>query len=457
LTRCLYHTKPTDAWATDIVPRLPADLDVQARALGAYQRRRAFATPSDLLRGLLQYALADRSLAQLGIWGVLSDLAELAPASWLERLQLAKPWLRWLLARLLAAPVRPRWLSQRVRGRVLLVDATTLGLAQGPADAWRLHLAYDLLAGCLDQLHLTDRHGAERLHHYQLQPGDLVVADGGYGRVADLAYAQSRGAAVALRIHLPSFPLQQANGQPFDLRARLARLGPSQTTLSASAYVVHDGQRIAVRVIAGRLPREQQGAALRRFGERARRKGRTPTAERLLLATWLVVVTTLDATSWPAAQVVALYRLRWQVELRIKRLKQLVTGNRLRSRTPANGEALLWAQLVGWALHEPIAQELRAPLTARPSSAAAPPAVPSELSGWQLSVLVLDSLRQAVAGHWDAARVQSCLPRLRRYLVQRQRRDRPQQESAALAWLGGLTPPDWLPTSRHALVASGFS
>lgn len=454
-----YDTKSATAWDTDILPRLPADLETQAAALGAYRRHRAFPTAATLLRGLLQYALADRSLAQLGCWGVLTDVADLAPSSWWERLRAATPWLRWLVGRLLAAPVRPRWLTQRVRGRVLLVDATTLGLAQGPADAWRLHLAYDLLAGQLAHLHLTTRHGAERLQHHPLLPGDLVVADGGYGRVADLADAHRRQAFAALRIHLPSFPLQQADGRPLDLRTHLARLGPTQTTLSVTASVVHDGERIPVRVIAARLPPEQQGAALRRFGERARRKGRTPTPERMLLATWLVVVTTLPAATWPPARVVALYRLRWQVETRIKRLKQLVTGSRLRSQTAASGEALLWAQLVGWALHEPIAQELRAPLTARPAAAQepAPEPIPFDLSGWQVSAVVLDTLRQAVRGSWDAARVQACLPRLRRFLGHRRRRDRVFQETAAVAWLSGLAPPPDQHGAKAASGQSGFS
>jgi len=97
----------------------------------------------------------------------------------------------------------------------------------------------------------------------------------------------------------------------------------------------------------------------------------------------------------------------------------------------ARGRTRRKAQKAGrtlWALHENTTTLLRSLL-----SASTPPEM-TVLSSWLLSGLGLDTLRQQVQGSWSKARLQACLPRLRRFLCSRPRR-RVHQETTRRAWL----------------------
>jgi hypothetical protein len=410
-----------------IVKLLPADLEESARTEQALRRRREVRSATDLLRLVFAYVLCDWPLRLVGAWAMLMGLGSLSDVAVLKRLRSARRWLGKLLLTCLLgqSPASPL-----PRGRLRLVDATSIRRPGSSGTDWRVHLSLDLQQLRLDAVELTDVHGGETLARFSFQSGEILVADRGYARRPGMASALATGSSMVVRIGW-RMPLHDEAGQAVALLPWL-RTVPLTGPLRRTVFLKTSSGFYPLRLIACRLPQQAVEAARRRTRRGSTRKGRTPRRETLEAAAFFMVVTNLPEETWPVQDVLELYRIRWQVELAIKRLKSIWHLDHLRAKDRDLAQTYLLGKLLGALLGDRLTSKARACLPAWFGDLLRP------VSLWRLQRVWFEGIRRAVAGWIPLEVMLKDLPRLQRYLRDSPRRKRRQQLAGVLAWFQAL-------------------
>lgn len=348
-----------DHWP-EVSARFPAgfDLEATARLRGAFTRAREIKNAETLLRLALAYGGLGMSLRETCAWAEAGGIVSMSDPSLLDRLCKAAPWLGDIVAALIAEQTKApagRWCGYRLRA----LDGTSICQPGADRTTWRLHVGYDLATGQVDQLELTDVHGAENLQRLTYRPGDIVLADRCYARPRDLRPVMDAGADFIVRTGWNSLRLLQADGEPFDLFAALAAQAEQEGEVQVR---VHEGIMAAtpliLRLVIRRKDPEQAEAERKRLLKDAKKRGKQPDPRSLEAAKYILLLTTLPADTFPPSDILALYRFRWQIELAFKRFKSLAGLDMLPAKKPALARAWIYARLIVAIIAEQIAGQV---------------------------------------------------------------------------------------------------
>lgn len=351
-----------DHWS-EVRSRFPADFDLEAtaRARGAFTRAREVKNAETLLRLALAYGGCGMSLRETCAWAEVSEIASLSDPSLLERLGKAAPWLGDIVGALIAEQAKVpagRWAGYRLRA----LDGTSICQPGANRTTWRLHVGYDLATGQVDQLELTDVHGAENLQRLSYAPGDIVLGDRYYAKPRDLRPVIEAGADFIVRTGWNSLRLLQPDGEPFDLFAALAaqaeQEGEVQVRIHEGATGIAPPAPLILRLVIRRKDPEQAQAEHKRLLKDAKKRGKQPDPRSLEAASYILLLTSLPADVFAAADVLALYRFRWQIELAFKRMKSLAGLAGLPAKKPELARAWIYARLIVVLLAEQIAGQV---------------------------------------------------------------------------------------------------
>jgi Transposase DDE domain len=361
---------PFEDWMGRILDLLgDFDLEAAARSTKALVRRRGVKSVRALLHLALARGPGGLSLRETAAWAHLAGVAELNDGSLNDRLHQSCDFLKAIVEAMLRArnaEAPARWSGRSVR----FADGTCISKPGGKSGAsstdWRIHAVYDLGMGGFSHLEITDAHGGEAIDRGAPAEGEIRIADRGFANAKALrrfVEAGKKGLGrvppdFIVRLRWNACKLADRDGKAFDLIERLRSLPPDCQIDQVGVNILGAGKPLPARLIIRRKAPEHVAAEITRLRRMAAKHKRELDPRSLVAAEFVVVATSLDEEAYPASEVLALYRLRWQIELAFKRLKSLLHIDELPARSERGGLSWLYAHLILALTVEAEAQDL---------------------------------------------------------------------------------------------------
>ena len=408
--------------STALQAQLGDELDELARECGVVQREREFTGRTLLL--MIVVTLLEKSDAT---WADFHRTAgrlglEVTRAAVEKRFAAGQPlvdFFRKALERILRQSVIGDPSSTELLQpftAVLVGDATTIALPDELADlfpgcggaagtsraALKIQVLWDLKIGQLVKLVVEPGRASDAKSPIALaeaEAGTLLIYDLGYFDVSRFAALDARETQFISRLQHGTDVFDTA-GVLLDLvpffRGQTASLVDQMILLGATV-------RLCCRLIAIRVPDEVANRRRQQARDKAKKRGREPSAEYLELLGWSLFVTNCkeEELTWKA--VVVLYRARWQIELLFKLWK---SHNQLhRGREGASALeflAVFHAKLLGVVLQHWILVATTWHIAAR--------------SLMKAAKLLADEIKEMMQALGDLDRLEELLRRLRRLI-----------------------------------------
>ncbi len=221
-------------------------------------------------------------------------------------------------------------------------DATTVQRPGSKGTTARVHYALRLADLTPRHIEVTDEHGGETARRFRAEKGELWLLDRGYANPPGVAAIRTPGAHIIVRHNRGTLPLYDKQGKRLDVAALLRDTADRETAHQRRAFVHFGDERIPGRVCWLRVPEDKVEAAR----QRAKREAEGVCDEETLYTAEFVVVFTTVLQELTAAQVLQLYRARWQIELEFKRSKSIRELDRLPNFLPETIHSWICAKLL---------------------------------------------------------------------------------------------------------------
>lgn len=317
--------KEKDDWKTlvSVFPKNWKKLGVEA---GATNYMRGFSSPEVLLRVLLLHVGKGYSLKETAARASISRLAEVSSVALFKRLKKSEKWLKSLCLALLAEKgIDVKRLNPSVQFRV--VDGSIVKEPGKTGSQWRFLFSFSLPDLECDQFDLTPHDGkgtGEHFNRLRVKKGDHILGDRAYANTEGIIYVLKHGGQVLVRSNGVMLPMYSENGKQINLLNRLSTITEAGTIKELPVWIGEGEQRHAGRLCILRKSDIQIERTLRKLRLAASKRQRKLKPATLKYAKFIMVFTTFSPDKFSSQDVMECYRVRWQIELAIKRLKSII-------------------------------------------------------------------------------------------------------------------------------------
>jgi hypothetical protein len=215
----------------------------------------------------------------------------------------------------------------------------------------KFQLRFDYLAGHISALEVEAGRQSDhtcQLHRQHLTKGSLQLFDLGYFDQSVLSEMAQAEAYFICRLHPQVGLYKSVNAsKSIDMVDWLKQLDGDRYEFER---YVGSQERVGLRVLLQRLPADIIEERRRKAQATARRKGKTYSQSHLALLDWSILITNVAPERLSFEQVMALYPIRWQIELIFKLWKSHAKLASVGQWRPARVLCHLYARLLALVL-----------------------------------------------------------------------------------------------------------
>lgn len=303
---------------------LPKGWMKKAKELGAFSRAREFSSPKVLLRTLLIHLITGKSLKETVLEAKLGKLCSISHVALSLRLQKCREWFHWMNETILKEQgvivQTPGYLKDYIPKAV---DASVVSEHGSTGTDWRLHYSMNLFELKTDQYKLTDPEQGESLSNFEIKEREIWIGDRAYCSYIGIKHVHDNGGEFVLRYRSNGIKLLQ-NGKEFNLQKQLSSLKLKDIGEWQLEGTRKDTkQTIPLRLIAIKKSKVKQEESVKKYVAQLKKRGKPIYEDTLELQKYIIVVSSLPNTI-TAEQILDLYRKRWQIEIKFKRMKSIL-------------------------------------------------------------------------------------------------------------------------------------